>query len=280
MVTPSKERLDRALQQCPLYNPELSYRHLYGDLATHSTLEGRISNLITDGVPQDTLFFRDLKVLLAFEQVVLPSYGSSAVIKIASVGCSNGKEPYSLVLRNWAQRDRLSIDAFDVNPRSIEDAISGEYDIGTDEIFGELTKFQALIIPKPEDAYSLSEAKYLWDKRIRFTDEAKRKIRFSVINILEEQLPNQYNVVFFLNFLYHLSPKGREIALSNVNSGMKNGGWLICESIVPDVYADWASYLNRMSDIKDLGFEKQSIPHFKGLPHRYQRNYSQIYRKR
>ena len=66
-------------------------------------LEELIEMLRSSGINSQTQFFRDPVVLHTFENIVLPNYPFNQVIHIASVGCSYGKEPYSLLLKNLSR---------------------------------------------------------------------------------------------------------------------------------------------------------------------------------
>lgn len=85
----------------------------------------------------ETFFFRDTKAFDGFERVILPELLESKIgrdnnLRIWSVGCSTGEEPYSfaillkrtlLTLSNW----RIQILATDINRESLKKAIRGFY---------------------------------------------------------------------------------------------------------------------------------------------------------
>ncbi len=214
-------------------------------------LDERVERMIIFGGNPQTWFFRDAQVLDIFERVVLPSYHSAQDLHVASVGCSDGREAYSLLLRNWRQKGRLRIDAFDVNPKSIELAKTGEYEISADPYQGELIFFEALdagtklaydLISTHNGNIPWPRFNHSYKKRLRFNDEAKARINFQIHNILRCPLPQQYDVVFLLNVLMHYNPKGRERILANVWGSMREDEWLLCET------ADMTD-LNRDRDI-------------------------------
>jgi chemotaxis protein methyltransferase CheR len=235
-------------------------------------LDERVERMILSGINQQTRFFRDDQAFKIFRDMILPAYSPSQSLHVASVGCSDGREAYSLLLENWRQNGRLSLDAFDVNPANIETAQRGEYDASADPYEGEMRLFEALG-PEAKKAYgvtAVSNKDIPWlrfndshVRRISFNDEAKARINFQTHNILRGPLPQQYDVVLLLNVLMHYNPSGRESILANVHRSMREGGWLLCET------ADWSDpfpgrrqYFRGMEDLDNLGFENAHLPYF------------------
>ncbi|GAE89307.1 CheR family methyltransferase [Acetivibrio straminisolvens] len=70
-----------------------------------------------------TNFFRDPEVFTFLKDRVLLCLDSYSHIKIWSVGCSNGKEPYSLaiILKELGMLHKVQIYATDINPYVIEE---------------------------------------------------------------------------------------------------------------------------------------------------------------
>lgn len=199
-----------------------------------------------------TELFRDIVVLQTFENVVLANYSPDQAIHVASIGCSHGKEPYSLLLKNWNQKERLKIDAFDVNPKRIETAIIGEYD-GLEK--RELTCLEKLDWVNPNEAYSLTYG-IGGVEGIKFSEEMKRGINFQVHDILKEPLPQKYDVVLSLNVLMHYYSKERRKILSNIYRSMNGGGWLLCEATnSDDPFPERREYFKWMENLETLGFE-------------------------
>ncbi|MBI2654210.1 hypothetical protein HYX02_05375 [Candidatus Woesearchaeota archaeon] len=264
-----------------LHKPQLFQHFLQEHPQVDSLpLQAQLKIFRNHGINDQTQFFRDEQVLSAFERLVLPSYPGSYVIHVASVGCSTGQEPYSLLLRNWGIRKGLRIDACDVNRGNINTAAAGEYEVWTGTSSGDLKRFQALEIDNLEEAFTLSEGRYKDTRHLRFTEESRGRIRFFVYDILEERLPQTYDVVLLLNVLMHYSEKGREKIIGHLFDSMHEGAWLMCEkSPLWDEERDRMVYRRWMEDISRLGFEKQRVilPEF-FIPD--QTLFSQIYRKR
>jgi chemotaxis methyl-accepting protein methylase len=253
------------------------------------TLEEKIIRFRESSINLKTWFFRDVQVLDAFQDRVLPTYPSDEVVHVASVGCSDGREAYSLLLNNWGQRERLRIEGFDVNPSAIEAAVAGEYEISTNPFDGELKHFKSLGLVDINEAYELiamPNGNIPWlrfnnshKKIIKFNDEAKKRVNFHVHDILMEPLPQEYDVILLLNMLMHYNPTGRERVLSNVFDSMKKGGWLLCETTDPsNLLPERQEYFKWMKDLERFGFEAIREPQYTALSN--QTAFPQVYIKR
>jgi len=200
-----------------------------------------------------TTFSRDDTVLRVLDEVILPSYYQAT---IASVGCSIGKEVYSILLRNWPEREKIKIDGYDISEKRISMAREGTFEVFELESLNEIEKIKKLNIPK--ELYTL-KPKSGCSREIEFSEEIKNMVNFEVHDISQEPLPKKYDVVLMLNVLMYYPPEERENILSNVNKSAKENGWLLCESEISDgwrnekikQYEDW------MNDISRFGFEKQ-----------------------
>jgi len=80
-----------------------------------------------------TNFFRDPEVFMFLREKVLLFLDSYSHIRIWCVGCSNGKEPYSLaiILKELGMLHKVQIYATDINPYVIEEAKNGLYSVST-----------------------------------------------------------------------------------------------------------------------------------------------------
>lgn len=248
--------------------------------ASREPLERQVERFRKFYIPSDTRFFKDMRTLSTFKNVVLPHYPPSKTIRIACVGCSDGREPYSFLLANWNQRQILQIDAFDINSHSLETAVKGEYGVSTHPVYGELTYLNALELANPGEAYTISNGNHVGLRKVNLTEDARKNVNFQIHDIVQEPLPrNDYDVVLLLCMLMHFSPEGRERVLSNVHSSIKNDGWLLCEE------ANWRDplkgrfeYFKWMENLERFGFIKQRII----LPNYFQQDqthYTQIYRR-
>jgi chemotaxis methyl-accepting protein methylase len=196
-----------------------------------------------------TLFFREELSQAVFENVVMSSYHNSHNLSVASVGCSTGKEAYSFILWNWNNRDRLMLDAYDINPKRISEAKKGIYDTWSESEEDLMDILEELKIPEKEQAYIIKKG-----ETISFSADVKEKIRFSVHDIMKTKLPQKYDTVLLMNVLYHFPTEGIEKILLNVYDSLNENGFLLIERYNSRRNIE---YIRLMNDLFHLGFEKQ-----------------------
>jgi chemotaxis methyl-accepting protein methylase len=203
-----------------------------------------------------TFFYRERWAFEALEQRIIPTYGSDPIF-IASVGCSEGKELYTILLQNWNQRGRLALRGYDPNPEMLEIANSGIFEIERGEY--EDDWICSLPIQKGE-AYR-EEDLWRYDihlKRIIMSPEARRHVWFQSADILASPLPDHNDIVLAMNLLYHFSDKERAAALQNISLGMRVDDYLVCEPN-PGARNDLGRYEIFMRDLSSFGLERQKI---------------------
>jgi len=241
-------------------------------------LQDRLAFIRNQSIPNLTLFNRHEELFDALEQIIIPSLKDRDLISIASVGCSTGQEPYTILLQHWNDRNHLKIEAYDINSNNIEKAIDGKYcmdQFGSEaDWFAKIKKDYKNNLFKAEKV-NISNFLYL---RITMSYALKDHIDFKVHNISTSPLPEKFDIIFLVNVLLHYTQKGREIILSNIYNSLHKSGWLVCETRIP--YTNSADYTKWMTNLEHLGFKKQKIFldnwHMKGIDRTY---YNQIYTK-
>jgi chemotaxis methyl-accepting protein methylase len=107
------------------------------------------------------------------------------------------------------------IDAFDINPKSIESALRGVY---SDRALREDgSRFRYLAVPylkKTENGYQMDVS-------------LQKNIRFFVHNLMDALPPKSYDLIFFRNAFIYFSPGNRERILSHLSGALEAGGTLI-----------------------------------------------------
>jgi chemotaxis methyl-accepting protein methylase len=229
-------------------------------------LEEQVNWVRTCSIHGQTSFFRDTVFLPILEHVVIPSFERRPV-RIASVGCSDGREVYSTLIHFWNRRDELVLYGYDSNPKFIEEAKAGGkgipfnskgYRINStySERYYELDKWK--LFGAEGSAYIVSPRKdYSWAD-LTFTEQARKMIQFKVHNIAEAPLPDKIDVFAVLNVLCHYSPKGRERILGNIEQSLADDGWLVCERCNPDSANAAEEYDKWMKNLSRFGFTKQT----------------------
>src|SRR5580700_3360853 len=101
------------------------------------TSKDEIQELIETVVVPETWFFRDAKAFAALGGIVREQWGPAhptAVLRILSVPCCSGEEPYSVVmtlLDAGFPEGRLKVDALDISARALARAKRGMYGINS-----------------------------------------------------------------------------------------------------------------------------------------------------
>jgi chemotaxis methyl-accepting protein methylase len=237
-------------------------------------IERQLDEYRLTGMSSYTWFHREPLVMNTFRELVLPSFPEGKMIRVASVGCSFGAEPYDILLSNWAQRDRLTIDAFDCNLDTLELAMEMKY-CPCDEWTLEEIKDRGK--NKIEEACDITldpEARFVKYK-LNLKPETKKRVNFEPLDVFSGKLPGQYDVVFLLNVLKYYQPKGRAAILQNIHDSLPDEGWLLGEP--KESHRTSEEYRGFMQDLSTFGFEKQNVvlPSYKDVT-----EISRVYRKR
>lgn len=182
----------------------------------------KLLNVLTINLTQ---FFRNIDVFEKIREIVLPALFSEKdgnkveEIRIWSLGCSSGEEPYSLaiMLRENFKRDlshcSLRIIATDFDKEMIKK--------GRDGIYHEKSMEEMPLALKEKYFNPLGNGLYLVDKKIRDMVTFKRK------NVLDENIYQDMDLVVCRNMLIYFSrEQQREVLLKLANS-LKVGGYLV-----------------------------------------------------
>ena len=141
-------------------------------------------------------------------------------IRIWSVPCSTGEEPYSIaiwLLENWPLVDRYEIEILgsDIDTRVLDSARSG--------VFGKraLMRLSPYLIEKYFVANGLDEWKIL--------DDLRESVQFTQANIVESRETRPYgrfDVIFCRNVLIYFDDASRRIAAENLYENLAPGGFI------------------------------------------------------
>lgn len=182
----------------------------------------KLLNVLTINVTQ---FFRNIDVYEKVKEIVLPSVfmereaDRDEGIRIWSLGCSSGEEPYSIaiLLKEHFKRELsqypLSIIATDFDKEMIKR--------GRDGIFHEKTMEEMPASFKEKYFTSLGNSLFLVDKKIRDMVTFKQK------NILEENIYCDMDLIFCRNMLIYFSREQQSEILLKIARALKDGGYLV-----------------------------------------------------
>lgn len=201
----------------------------------------------------ETYFFRDQRNLEILEEQILPKLIRLRIsherrLRIWSVACSTGEEPYSLAIllnkllpaiKSW----QISIIATDINPRALKKAVAGVYSEwsfrGTpswvkEKYFERKSKNSFEIIPG-----------------------IKRMVRFSYLNLATGIYPsllnntNAVDVIFCRNVLMYFTPEQAGKVVRQLKQCLVEGGWLFTSPVD-------ASHI-RNSSFKPVSFQEVMV---------------------
>jgi chemotaxis protein methyltransferase CheR len=189
-----------------------------------SNLLGEVEQFINAFTVNETYFYREDHQLHCLTNDILPERtrrkGAGDTIRIWSIPCSTGEEPYSIamwLLDNWADVDRFDIEILgsDIDTRVLEAAEAG--------VFGK----RALMRLTPDVIARYFTA--LDDERWAILDDLRQSVRFTPVNLVEplETRPNgPFDVIFCRNVLIYFDDASRRIAAENLYETLAPGGFI------------------------------------------------------
>ena len=174
-----------------------------------------ISNFLTIN---ETYFFRE-GVHFEVLAKLLPQFAKlNRSINILSAATSIGCEAYSIAMlfdyhKKKGHIQDFSIDAFDINEKSIETAKNGRYTANAFRNDGADWKYiMDLYLVSDKDEFIVSK-------------DIQSKVHFFTHNIMND-LNKQYDVIFFRNSLIYFLPKNRPDVIDNLAKSLFNNGYL------------------------------------------------------
>jgi len=190
--------------------------------------------LVEEVVVAESWFFRDPQVyeqLRRFAVAKLSAGGQGSQIRILSVPCAAGEEPYSVAMTlldlGYAP-ERFRIDAIDISRVALAKAVAGRYSPSA--------------FRNADSAYR--DRWFRTDKGVTSIDDTvKRCVNFSWANILDERLLEEalgvwrsvYDVVFCRNLLIYLTPDARQAVERNIDLLLKPDGMVVVGAAEPAI---------------------------------------------
>ena len=205
--------------------------------------------LIEEVVVPETWFFRNKVPFQAFKKYVvnelLPKSNKRKPIRILSIPCATGEEPYSLAITlveaNISPQS-FRIDAIDVSKKSIELAKEAHYGKNS---FRDVD-------PSLRDKY-FAQTETGW----QLTGSVRKLVKFKQGNILSGVLsphPGYYDVIFCRNLLIYFDRKIQQQTLDRLYRALKKGSILFVGhaecSQVSDKYFQLSAYSKSFSFLK------------------------------
>ncbi|HEY9059740.1 MAG TPA: protein-glutamate O-methyltransferase CheR [Pseudobacteroides sp.] len=169
-----------------------------------------------------TGFFRDPDVFLMLRNRILTYLCSYSHIKIWCVGCSSGKEPYSLaiLLYELGLLNKTYIYATDINPYIIEEAKNGLF--STSNIDKDILNYQ-----KSGGTRNFVDYFDLNDSYMKIKSHLQKNILFFQHSVIGNGILNEFQLILCRNVLIYLTPQTQEKVLFTLSKSLDFTGFLV-----------------------------------------------------
>lgn len=186
------------------------------------------TSLVEAVVVPETSFFRNRASFVYLRQWVAREWAATRPLRVLSLPCSTGEEPYSIVitlLEEGLSFDQFHIDAVDISQRALEKAKEGIYSpyAFRRQTYRSDDKYFKLGVPP-----GVSQNKRL-TQRYFLTESVREKVSFSQGNVLDSKLLNDvppYDLIFCRNLLIYFDREARERTFRKLNQLLRPDGLL------------------------------------------------------
>jgi len=180
--------------------------------------------LINSFTVNETYFYRELHQLACLSNSILPDIirgkGPGDRIRIWSMPCSSGEEPYSIaiwLLENWALVDAYNIEIVgsDIDTDILRRAVDGN--------FGQ--RSLSKLPPDLLDRYFEPER----DQQRRLIADLRESVNFAKGNVVDRHsltALGRFDVIFCRNLLIYFDEAAREAAARNIHEMLYPGGFV------------------------------------------------------
>lgn len=185
---------------------------------------GESELLINSFTINETYFYRELHQLSCLSNSILPGLirakGPGDRIRIWSMPCSSGEEPYSIaiwLLENWPLVDAYNIEIVgsDIDTEILRRAVDG--------YFGQ--RALSKLSPDLLDRYFEPER----DQQRRLIGDLRESVTFAKGNIIDRQsltALGRFDVIFCRNLLIYFDEAARETAARNIREMLNPRGYV------------------------------------------------------
>jgi len=163
-----------------------------------------------------TSFFRNPEVWGKLKEILKED---NTPLKAWSAACSDGREPYSLVMLCEEIGRDVKVIATDIDEEALQIARKGIYEnIGLVDLEKELTAF----LDDFKKYIDVRDSLYIIKPHI------KRKVTFIKHDMIYDEPPaKDFDLVLCRNFLIYVEPKFKPTVAANIARAMKKGGILV-----------------------------------------------------
>jgi chemotaxis protein methyltransferase CheR len=183
-----------------------------------------LQHLVNAMTVNETYFLREDYQFDALVNGILPEIARtkdrSSSIRIWSIPCSSGEEPYSIaitILERWDQADAWNIEilASDIDSKILQEARSG--------LFG--PRSLSRVQPYLRSKYFVSRP----DGNFQINDEIRGSIDFSLVNVVDPLQTHRFrnvDVIFCRNLLIYFDDIGRRQTVEMFFDALAPGGYI------------------------------------------------------
>jgi chemotaxis protein methyltransferase CheR len=180
--------------------------------------------LVNSFTVNETYFYREEHQLQCLGRSLLPDItrtrGPGDLIRIWSVPCSTGEEPYSIaiwLLENWTMVDAYHIEIVgsDIDTQVLHDAEAGNY--------GE--RSLSRLAPEVLERYFEPPR----DRQRRLIQDMRESVKFTQVNLVDPAsmaVQGKFDVVFCRNVLIYFDNASRLLAANNLYDCLQPGGYI------------------------------------------------------
>lgn len=161
-----------------------------------------------------TEFFRDPAMFRILEEKVIPElWAKRAVLRIWSAACSNGAEPYSVVmiLEDLRPGGLYRIEATDIDRKILETAMKGVY----------LADLVRNVSPARLAKYFRRE-----NNHYVFREEFRRRVSFRYHDLLKDPYGKGYDLIICRNVQIYFTKEAQNKLIKQFSESLNRGGYL------------------------------------------------------
>jgi len=215
--------VDKRISQEMINAGSKSFREYFASVCFQAD-GANLQSLVNAMTVNETYFYRERYQLDCLVRSILPEVvrplSRGDTVKIWSVPCSTGEEPYSIaihLLENWKSVDdyNIEITASDIDTKVLKTARRGTY---SDRSYQ--------YVPKTVMEKYTS---YIGDGNYQVIEALRNSVRFTTANILDAKNGNQngaYDIIFCRNLLIYFDDLSRREAADAMYAGLKPGGFV------------------------------------------------------
>jgi chemotaxis protein methyltransferase CheR len=186
--------------------------------------DGEVEHLINAFTVNETYFYRESHQLACMTSNLLAerlkAKRKGEAMRIWSIPCSTGEEPYSIalwLLENWPEVDAHDVEIVgsDIDTKVLEDARAG--------LFGERALMR--LTPELVGKYFVSTGPGQW----RILDDIRQSVAFTAANVVrraETRPHGEFDVIFCRNVLIYFDEASRRVAAENLYENLAPGGYI------------------------------------------------------